>query len=294
MSVIKRLMRPMLAPATALRRLLRSPGVAPQGSGQPASVLDCYLATAPSPQNALDIFKGEWSSRLPGDWGSLRAGAATLFEDGRITWAADQLGGFAGKKVLELGPLEGGHSCMLERMGAAEVVAIEANTRAYLKCLIVKEVLGLKRVRFLCGDFVEHLRADAATFDACLASGVLYHMRNPVELLALLAEKSDRLLLWTHYYEAAAVARNPLLVPRFSTGRPAEHGGFRHTLYRYDYLSSLEWMGFCGGGSESSHWLSRADILACLRHFGFSDLRITLDEPDNPRGPSFCVAALRA
>jgi SAM-dependent methyltransferase len=80
--------------------------------------------------------------------------------------------------VLELGPLEGGHSFMFERLGAREVIAIEANPRAYLKCLIIKELLDLRRVRFLCGDFLEYLRADGTDFDLVFASGVLYHMRN--------------------------------------------------------------------------------------------------------------------
>ena len=65
-----------------------------------------------------------------------------------------EIGGVTEKTILELGPLEGGHSYMLDRAGAAQVVAIEGNARAYLKCLIVKELLGLPRVQFLCGDSV--------------------------------------------------------------------------------------------------------------------------------------------
>lgn len=43
---------------------------------------------------------------------------------------------------------------MLEQAGAAEVVAVEANTRSFLKCLCIKEVLGMRAVRFLLGDGV--------------------------------------------------------------------------------------------------------------------------------------------
>ncbi len=38
---------------------------------------------------------------------------------------------------------------MLENMGASSVIAIEANSRAYLKCLITKEILNLRCSRFL-------------------------------------------------------------------------------------------------------------------------------------------------
>src|SRR5687768_5098242 len=128
-----------------------------------ADILDSYVHSAPSPQNAADIFKGEWSSRLPLD--GVESGGAGLFDDERIKWGVEQIGGVEGKTVLDLGPLEGGHSAMFEWMGAAEVVAVEANTRAYLKCLVTKELLGLKRVSFLCGDFVEYLRERPRRFD---------------------------------------------------------------------------------------------------------------------------------
>ena len=111
-----------------------------------ASILDAYVKSAPSAQNALDIFKGEWASVLPPPYNHLQAGGIPLFQDQRAAWALEQLGGCQGQRVLELGPLEGAHSYILQQHGAASVTAIEANTRAYLKCLIVKELLGLDRV----------------------------------------------------------------------------------------------------------------------------------------------------
>src|SRR5690349_16731792 len=113
-----------------------------------------FIKTAPHPQHALDIFEGEWLSALPSPLTPCRAGKLPLFGDPRIQWAVEQWGGVQGKRVIELGPLEGGHSWMLEQMGAAEVIAVEANTRAYLKCLTLKELTGMTRVRFLCGDSI--------------------------------------------------------------------------------------------------------------------------------------------
>src|SRR5688500_14163804 len=82
-----------------------------------AEILDAYIHTAPSPQTAADIFKGEWSSRLP--VAGLESGGAELFNDERVKWGVEQIGGVEGKTVLDLGPLEGGHSAMFERLGAA-------------------------------------------------------------------------------------------------------------------------------------------------------------------------------
>jgi hypothetical protein len=51
-----------------------------------------------------------------------------LFEDPQTSWAIERIGGVQGKTVLELGPLEGWHSCILENAGVRSVVAIEGNT----------------------------------------------------------------------------------------------------------------------------------------------------------------------
>ncbi|HEX5501638.1 MAG TPA: class I SAM-dependent methyltransferase [Thermomicrobiales bacterium] len=257
------------------------------------SILDQYVRAAPSPQHVLDIFAGEWASRLPAPLDTLRAGTVPLFEDARITWGAEQFGGFAGKTVLELGPLEGAHTAMLARLGAASITAIEANTRAYLKCLIVKELLDLQGAHFLCGDFVEYLRTNRQRFDVAVANGVLYHMPNPVEVLALLARATDRLLLWTVYYDEEILARSPHIARRFAGSAPAEHDGFRYTRHRYEYREALIVEGFCGGAHPFSHWLSRDDILGALRHFGLSDIAINFDHPDHPSGPAFALVAQR-
>lgn len=258
------------------------------------TILDQYIKLPPSPQNALDIFKGEWSSKLPEPLKEIETGYALLFEDPRIDWCAKQIGGFEGKTVLELGPLEAGHTYMIERLGAEKIVSIEANTRAYLKCLIVKEVLELKKARFLCGDFVEYLRNNQTKFDVCIASGVLYHMLNPAELIALAARTSSQLFLWTHYYDQKILSSNPELKHRLTKGSSGDYQGFKHTLYQQNYEGALNWMGFCGGSEAHSYWLSREDIIACLKHFGFSEIKINFDQPNHPNGPSFALVAFRS
>ncbi|MCB9147509.1 MAG: class I SAM-dependent methyltransferase [Caldilineaceae bacterium] len=255
--------------------------------------LEQYVATAPNAQNAVNIFSGAWSSRLPAPYEQVTAGEAPLFEDVRMVWAAEQLGGFAHKTVLELGPLEGAHTYMLEKAGAKEIVAIEANTSAYLRCLIVKELFHLQAARFLCGDFAAYLRQGPPRFDLCIASGVLYHMRHPLELIGLLARVTDRLFLWTHYYDQALIAQNPAWAARFNGYGTAQYGDFACTVYRHHYHAALSWRGFRGGSAQYSHWMTRADILSCLQHFGFDKLTIGFEAPEHPHGPSFAVAAVR-
>ncbi len=256
-------------------------------------ILDSYITSAPSIQNAIDIFKGEWASSFPGYLNVIDAGKSNLFEDRRVSWSAEKIGGFQGKTILELGPLEAGHTYMMEQLGAASILAVEANRRAYLKCLIVKEILGLNRARFLFGDCIEYLRNTSEKFDFCFASGVLYHMINPVELLALISKISDRVFIWTHYYDADVINNTPAIAHKFPESKTAEWDGFQHTLYRYEYKNALDSAGFCGGSNPYSHWMSREDILSCLKYFGFTDIEIEFENREHQNGPSFGVMAVR-
>jgi hypothetical protein len=260
--------------------------------GRPLS--DEYVLGAPSPQHAIDLFAGEWSSRFPATGaGPLRAGQVPLFEDRRLEWAIGRMGGVAGRRVLELGPLEAGHTWMLEQRGAAEIVSIEANRRAYLKCLVVKEVFGMARARFLLGDFVAFLQEHPeARFDIGLASGVLYHMRDPVGLLRVLSRACDRLYLWTHYYDAGLVAGGPVAA-RFGSPEPHSVDGFEHTLHPHWYQAARFDRRFCGSGETHPRWMTREAILAALRHCGYSRLEVAFEEPDHANGPAFAVVADR-
>jgi hypothetical protein len=255
---------------------------------QQESILDSYVAKAPSAQNAVDIFAGEWSSSLP--LADVAASGIPLFQDGRVEWALEQLGGVSGRSVLELGPLEGGHTYMLLNAGAS-VTAIEAQTRAYLKCLIAKEVLGMTGARFQLGDFMAYLRAEPEHVDVCFASGVLYHMRNPVETIALMGEVADQLFLWTHIYDEQIMRASELLSPRFTTEEVLEYEGFPHTLHRFEYAEALNNKAFCGGSAIYSNWLSRNDLFAALDRFGWTVKATGYDEPDHPHGPAIALVA---
>jgi hypothetical protein len=252
-------------------------------------ILDQYCKTLPGAQNVLDIFAGEWSSALPDLQDKLVAGSVDLFNDQRILWAAELWGGFAGQCLLELGPLEAGHTYMLEKLGAASITAIEANTRAFLKCLMVKELYGLSRCRFLLGDFVAFLRETEQQYNCCIASGVLYHMTNPVELLGLIAKVSNRALIWTHYYDEGLLKKLGRL-KYFGKREENSFAGFTHSLYKHSYGSSLRFAGFCGGSATFSYWLTAEDILSALRHVGFRSVEMNFHQTDHPNGPAFCLA----
>lgn len=254
-----------------------------------------YVQSAPNPQNVVDIFKGEWSSQFPAETG-VEAGRLPLFEDSRVQWFLEASGGVEGQRVLELGPLEAAHTVMLEKAGASEVIAVEANTRAFLRCLAVKEIFQLQRSRFLCGDFLCYLEDLTDDFDTTVACGVLYHMSDPVRLLELVCRRTRRqIMLWTHYFDAEVVGRNPELAAHLK-GAPVrvEHAGFEYTAHPYEYQGALNWSGFCGAGAHGCRWMERQDILDALTHFGFGEIEVSEDWTDHPHGPHFLLRAQRA
>lgn len=248
-----------------------------------------FFDRPPSAQNAIDLFEGQWFSIMPKSMGVESGGMGELHDDERIHWAASLLGGVEGKTVLELGPLEACHTAMLEKKGAAEIVSVEGNAEAYLRCLVVKELLQLKTPRFFLGNFVDYLRDGAETFDIGIACGVLYHMKNPVELIELLSRRVKALFVWTHYYDTDIVANNEIVRQKFSGAWKASHEGFEHTLHAYGYGNALDWKGFCGGGSESCNWMEKEEMRSAFERFGFELLDERL-ESDHPHGPATWLA----
>ena len=125
------------------------------------------------------------------------------------------------------------------------------------------------------------------------ASGVLYHQRNPAELLALICRTTDALILWTHYYDAAAIAKLRRANTRFPGFAEESYEGFRYRAYKHEYLHSVRMPGFCGAGASSSQWMERQAILDCLRNFGMTHISIAFEDTTHDNGPSFNLVATR-
>lgn len=260
------------------------------GGGQ-WSANTTYVDEVPSTQQTVDVFKGDWASHLPLD--GVVSGQAPLFDDSRIRWLCDVIGGVEGMNVLELGPLEGGHSWMLEQAGAASITAIEGNKTGYLKCLLVRELLNMQRVRFLLGDFDRVLATTEQRYDLIVASGVLYHLADPLRTLLDMMRLSDRLFIWSHFADADAMPpgdrrRRPM------TGevRVAEHEGERLTYHIRSYLGTHRISAFCGGRESAAVWMESAEVVALLERAGYQVTRGPA-EPDHPAGPAVCLVAIR-
>lgn len=255
-------------------------------------IQDKYILNEPSGQNIIDIFKGEWSSKFPEGKNLItEPGTAQLFEDPRVIWAENILGSFHQSAILELGPLEGGHSFMFEERGAMKVTAIEANTHAFLKCLCVKEIFNLKNVEFKLGDFMSYLHHNSESFDLIFASGVLYHMKDPLQLLKLIAKATNKVFIWTHYFDKSIISLNPDIAHKFSDLCSVDYEGETFFYSTQSYKKALNWKGFCGGPATDSIWLTRDSILKALSLFGFVNIVIGFEQLDHINGPAFALCA---
>jgi SAM-dependent methyltransferase len=211
------------------------------------------------------LFAGEWSTVLPVD---AVTGAAPLIGDARLVSCVAAVGGVDGENMLELGPLEGAHSLMLRRdLGASNVVAIEANAGAFLRCLITKELMHLDGVEFRFGDFRPYLDSTTDRFDLAAAIGVLYHLDDPVPVLENLARVSDRIVIWSHVYNTEFDVDR--LAGRFDPPVDRWLGDTSYRLHPYRYEESLEWSGFCGGTRPTAAWIERDDLISVVTSLGF-------------------------
>lgn len=278
-------LRELLESQSMLSKIVEERDREPKGTA--FKIADRLVLETPSPQTALDIFRGSWLSRMPADYAAFHAGEIPLFDDLRIPEGMKQLGSLEGKKVLDIGPLEGGHAYLLEKMGAETIISVEANSLLYLKCLVAKEILGMRRVQFLCGDINKYLEHTDQTFDMCLASGVLYHMADPVRLLWLIAGKTSNLLLWTHFFDDENRSRNKF---DFKGETVNTFNGVHYDYHRQEYGAVFESDTYAGGTRNYSNWMSKNGITTALQDFGFRDVKI-LQEEDSDRGPYLLMAA---
>ena len=227
---------------------------------------DKFVLKKPSDQNSIDCFKNLWYSSFPSIF-NLSAGDHKLFFDARLEWAFTKIKSKSDWDVLELGPLEGGHSYWLEKnTNVRSVTAIEANQLCWLKCLVTKEVVDLKKTKYLLGDFIEFLKDTKKRYDLILALGVLYHMKNPLELIKRIAETTERAVIWTQFADKDKQKEWQKKTVRYQD--------LKINGYVNDYGSGNSLSKFIGGLDNYSVWMTKEDILSALKLCGFTGIEV--------------------
>lgn len=225
-----------------------------------------FVSETPSVDWALDIFSEKWATLRVADLMDRTKIEEQFLADTRPTDSARHLGKngrLDGMTVLELGPLEAAHTFGLEQLGA-KVTSIEGNSEAFLKCLIIKNALNL-RSEFLLGSFEAFLRDNKLRYDMVFASGVLYHMSDPANLIESISEATKKVFFWTHYYdEANPGTREAVSVTKFGLD----------LTYFVSPNSGREVNGrWWGGLDDTAAWMRKEDIFSVCRACGFSNIK---------------------
>ncbi|MFA4853732.1 MAG: radical SAM protein [Candidatus Omnitrophota bacterium] len=184
-----------------------------------------------------------------------------------------------GLTILDMGCLEGMHSSLLQGNGAKKVISIEGRKENFLKALIVKNAFKLDKCEFLFGDANEVLSSFSGHFDLCLASGVLYHLNNPVALLYRIGQLCNSLFVWSHY----ANDSYPIA--------PAEGTRWNNRIYRGKYFDENINDIVCGL-EKRVFWLFEEDLLAAIRDAGFNSIEI-IGKEKHEHGPAITLWATK-
>lgn len=165
------------------------------------------------------------------------------------------------KTVLELGPFEGGNSKQLLDLGAGKLVSIEANEEFFKKCELVKKQFELTRAEFIHGDCNGLLASEEFqsryNFDTCLASGILYHMSEPLRTVDLLCRTAPEIFIWTQVASDSA--------PKGEWFEVLDEGHVCRARKNI-YSSDKHW----GGVDRYAVWLHPEDLAQAFIRRGFS------------------------
>lgn len=170
----------------------------------------------------------------------------------------------SGASVLDIGTTNGGAAFLLERRGAARVVAVDIFEPDWFGVAALRELLG-SRVEYVQASVYELGGLLKQTFDVVLFWGVLYHLRHP-----LLALDNLRALTGGRAWIETAVCDGEL--------RRADRAGSLARFYRRGELADdpsnwfaptvvalEEWCGSCGFASERvGAWPPKAPARAML------------------------------
>jgi SAM-dependent methyltransferase len=174
--------------------------------------------------------------------------------------------GILGKRIADLGCLEGGYATGFARLGMT-AVGIEARESNFQNCLYVKSNANLPNLSFVRDD-INNI-AKYGIFDAIWACGILYHLQNPRSFLITAARVCRRIILiethFTHAHWTPAAERHKL-------SDICEHDGLRgRWMQEYNDISQdqLETLKWASWSNQRSFWVRKEHLLNLIKDVGF-------------------------
>lgn len=242
------------------------------------------IGTNTDPQNMFNVIGG-WTTQFEINGHLVGGNTSILTKDPRLLWHLKTIGGCQDKRILELGALEGAHTKMMIERGAKEIIAIEGLSDCWIRCLIVKEAFGLRNAKFLFCDFCNYVKNyKGQKFHFVSAAGILYHQKNPAQLIFDLANITDTVIVWSQV--ASAISPSGIDSTIDAQGHTYK-GKINH--YQGTRLTSES---YCGGLQDNAFWMYPEDMIMCFHHAGFINI-IEEPSPSNINGECILFVATK-
>jgi tRNA (mo5U34)-methyltransferase len=104
----------------------------------------------------------------------------------------EALGSFEGRTLLDVACNDGWYGFQAEKEGAI-VTGIDGRAPAIEKANLLKRAMERKNISFRLGD-IEQANALGGPYDATLFYGILYHLADPIRVLARMGQATSRII----------------------------------------------------------------------------------------------------
>ena len=168
------------------------------------------------------------------------------------------------QRILEIGPLEGHHSIILEKMGVRQNIAIEARAANLEKCARIKQKYHLEHTQFVQYN-LENLYKGEITpsfegpFDLVFCLGVLYHLPDPGRGLEWMRSQATTLFVGTEYFNGNAPSVNYVYKGKVYKAAQAVEGGISDPV---------------SGMSTASVYLCEDDLIRLIHEAGYATVSV--------------------
>ncbi len=217
----------------------------------------------------LELAPGVWT--LPGQPGFIETNAnlQSILNVLRTVFP----GGLAGRRVADLGCLEGGYSLALARHGAS-VTGVEARPENVDKCALVRAQFPDVDLEFVAGDVKGFTAERFGSFDVVLALGILNHLDDPVGWIRQVAQATGTLLfLDTHFAPLGDLAGLDERLRGLGPIESRAEGGQEWTgrwFREYATEAERDGMPWASWSNPSSFWLTKQSLLSAVHNAGFT------------------------
>ncbi|WP_336492408.1 class I SAM-dependent methyltransferase [Methylobacterium nigriterrae] len=177
--------------------------------------------------------------------------------------------GIKGKRIVDLGCLEGGFATEFARLGL-ESTGIEVRRSNFENCMYIKERVSFDNLSFELDDAWNI--SEYGPFDIVFCVGLYYHIDRVTEFMHLLSQNARRaLFLDTHF---APENDDSPSVATYNLSPLTQHEGIPGRWFPEHELetgsTALDQLKWASWDNRTSFWPTRAGILHLMRNSGFT------------------------